>query len=75
MNPKHPSGPSMTLGNMRELGLHRLIGVPESPLILKRVSASGFPLIRRVDFPTSLPMALLSAASSRSIMGRSPNRG
>ena len=25
MNPKHPPGPPMTLGNMRELGVQRLI--------------------------------------------------
>jgi hypothetical protein len=25
MNPKHPPGPPMTLGNMRELGVHHLI--------------------------------------------------
>jgi hypothetical protein len=25
MNPKHPPGPAMTLGNMRELGVKRLI--------------------------------------------------
>jgi hypothetical protein len=24
--PKHPPGPPMTLGNMRELGVHHLIG-------------------------------------------------
>jgi hypothetical protein len=24
-NPKHPPGPPMTLGNMRELGVHHLI--------------------------------------------------
>jgi hypothetical protein len=24
MNPKHPPGPPMTLGNMRELGVHHL---------------------------------------------------
>jgi hypothetical protein len=24
-NPKHPPGPPMTLGNTRELGVHRLI--------------------------------------------------
>jgi hypothetical protein len=26
MNPKHPPGPPMTLGNMRDLGVKRLIG-------------------------------------------------
>jgi hypothetical protein len=26
MSPKHPPGPPMTLGNMRELGVHHLIG-------------------------------------------------
>jgi hypothetical protein len=26
--PKHPSGPPMTLGNMRELGVHRTADVP-----------------------------------------------
>jgi hypothetical protein len=25
MKPKHPDGPPMTLGNMRELGMHHLI--------------------------------------------------
>jgi hypothetical protein len=25
MKPKHPAGPPMTLGNMRELGVHRLV--------------------------------------------------
>ena len=25
MKPKHPPGPPMTLGNMRELGVHHLI--------------------------------------------------
>jgi hypothetical protein len=25
VNPKHPAGPAMTLGNMRELGVARLI--------------------------------------------------
>ena len=25
MNPKHPPGPPMTLGNMPELGVHHLI--------------------------------------------------
>jgi hypothetical protein len=25
MNPKHPPGPAMTLGNMRELGVQRSI--------------------------------------------------
>ena len=25
MNPKHPPGPPMTLGNMRELGVQQLI--------------------------------------------------
>jgi hypothetical protein len=25
MNPKQPAGPAMTLGNMRELGVQRLI--------------------------------------------------
>jgi hypothetical protein len=25
MNPRHPPGPAMTLGNMRELGVQRLI--------------------------------------------------
>jgi hypothetical protein len=25
MNPKHPAGPPMTLGNMRELGVRNLI--------------------------------------------------
>jgi hypothetical protein len=26
MNPKHPPGPPMTLGNMREVGVHEPIG-------------------------------------------------
>ena len=26
MNPKHPPGPPMTLGNMRELGVRHMIG-------------------------------------------------
>jgi hypothetical protein len=25
MNPKHPAGPAMTLGNMRQLGVQRLV--------------------------------------------------
>ena len=25
MKPKHPPGPPMTLGNMRDLGVHRLV--------------------------------------------------
>jgi hypothetical protein len=26
--PKHPPGPPMTLGNMRQLGVHHLIAYP-----------------------------------------------
>jgi hypothetical protein len=29
MNPKHPPGPPMTLGNMREQGVQQLLDVQE----------------------------------------------
>jgi hypothetical protein len=29
MKPKHPPGPPMTLGNMRELGVRRLVALAE----------------------------------------------
>jgi hypothetical protein len=44
MNPKHPPGPSMTLGNMRELGVHRLIALrrqPTPPPATARIVASS----------------------------------
>jgi hypothetical protein len=33
-NPKHPPGPPMTLGNMRELGVHHLIAYDQAAVRL-----------------------------------------
>jgi hypothetical protein len=37
-NAKHPPGPPMTLGNMRELSVHHLIAVTTTSLLCKSTS-------------------------------------
>jgi hypothetical protein len=65
MRPKHPPGPAMTLGNMRELGVQRLIAsrLNDACRHVALIDVSAYPA--ETEVPSFRPRVVCAKCGSR----------